>query len=263
MLGTIRRIVGSWAGERGDAVDLDEIVARLELAKIEVDRTRDRLMQEIEKEYGRMIEAAKRGDEETSELTAAELVLKKKVLTFVITYSKLLAMAIQRLKGARSIEMIARELATLEYVMKATSDYLLTTSPEVTLKLHNIMEATANVIRSAEISVSSLPSKHYAEVSPEIRQEIARVLAEAKKESDQIVPSVTAPKAAKAEQRVDQGAIEERLLQYVIARGGHISISQASADLGVSPEQVRHALKALEEKGKIQIHRKQAEQQLQ
>ncbi len=241
-------ITGSKPSVGDQAVDFDDVIARLQLAKMEVDRLKEQLISEVTSYYDRMVEAAKVGDSESLELTAAEVVLKKKILTSVITYSKLLALAIQRLRDARDIETMIKVLAPLEYIMKAADDYLASISPEAVMRINSALEATERVIRGAQVTASLLPQAR-VELDPEVREEISRAIAEANRESDSIVARV----------RSLQSDLEEALLNYIKASGGTINVVKAAKDLNTTPEAVKATLEALESKGLIRVYRRQSE----
>ncbi|MEM4558709.1 MAG: hypothetical protein QW208_02000 [Acidilobaceae archaeon] len=251
VLDVVRRVfgLGTKAKSLNEGVDFDEVMAKLQIAKMEVDRVKNQLIDEINRFYDKMIEAAKNKDNDTLELTATEIVLKKKVLTSILTYSKLLTLAIQRLDDARNIDTLVKVLAPLEYVMRATDDYIATISPETALKLSSLLEATERVIRGVEMTASYMPSARIIELDPEARQEIARVVAEANRESEMIV---------KTPSRLED-SLEEKLLEYIRSRGGSISISIAARELNVKPEDIWRTLEKLEDKGLVKIYRRQAE----
>ncbi|MCX8195883.1 MAG: winged helix-turn-helix transcriptional regulator [Acidilobaceae archaeon] len=245
----VRRFVSFWGERKGEEVDLDEIVSRLQVAKVEIDGIKSRLMEEIGRQYDNMLEAANAKDEEALHLAASELVLKRKMLMVVLTYSKLLSLTIQRINDAKNIESIAKALAPLGYVLKAGDEYLAAVSPEIVSSLTSVIELADGIRRRVESTTSYLPSARIAEIDAEARQEIARLIAEAKRESEQLarVPEIYSK------------PLEERLLEYVREKGGAISISAAAKELGVTPSDVRRALEALEERGVIRVFRKQAE----
>ncbi|MDM7274527.1 MAG: hypothetical protein P3X22_000140 [Thermoprotei archaeon] len=230
-----------------DGVDFDDIVARLHMAKMEVDSLKEHLVRDIEGHYDSMLSAARRGDSESLELMAAEVVLKRKILASVITYSKLLALAIQRINDARNIETLVKVLTPLEYVMRAAGDYLTAVSPETAARLNSVIEATERVIRSTDITASYIPAARL-DLDPEVRQEIARVVAEANRESEMLTSN-----------RVKTVSLEDRLLEHIKSRGAVINVGKAAKELNATPEEVREALKSLEAKGLIKLYRREAE----
>lgn len=251
VLSVVRRIASAISGWRFDVeeqrIDFDEVIARLQLAKMEIDRLKEQLVNEISSYYDRMVNAARSGDSETLELTAAEVVLKKKILTSVITYSKLLALAIQRIRDARDVETLVKVLAPLEYVMKATDDYLASVSPETVMKISSVLETTERLIRNTQVTASLLPSAR-VEVDPEVREEIARAVAEANRESESLVSGVRTS--------ID---MERALLDYIRSSGGIINVSKAARDLNTTPEVIRATLESLQSKGLIRVHRRSVE----
>ncbi len=230
-----------------NSVDFDDIVARLHMAKIEVDSLKEHLIRDIEGHYDSMLSAARKGDSESLELMAAEVILKRKILASVITYSKLLALAIQRINDARNIETLVRVLAPLEYVMRAAGDYLTAVSPETAARLNSVIEATEKVIRSTDITASYMPAARL-DLDPEVRREIARVVAEANRESEILTSN-----------KVKTVSLEEKLLEHIKSSGAIINVGKTARELNVSPEEVREALKSLEARGLIKVYRREAE----
>lgn len=246
VLRKVTSMVGFRPSVESEGVDFDEIIARLQLAKMEVDRLKEQLVNEISSYYDRMVNAVRTGDSEALELAAAEVVLKKKILTSVITYSKLLALAIQRIRDARDVETLVRVLAPLEYVMKAADDYLATVSPETVMRINSVLEATERVIRSTGLTASMLPSVR-VDLDSEVREEIARAVAEASRESDSIVS------------RAHRDNLEEKLLEYIRGSGGIINVGKAARDLSTTPEAIKAALESLQAKGLIKLHKRVSE----
>ncbi|MEN2999311.1 MAG: winged helix-turn-helix transcriptional regulator [Acidilobaceae archaeon] len=248
VLDSIMKVFG-FRGEDKSDLDYDEILARLEIAKFEVDKIKGQLIDEIGKQYDRMIEAAKSKDKDNLQIMASELVLKRKVLTTVIAYSKLIELAIRRINDARNIESLARALAPLTLVLRASDEYLSTVSPQIVASITSVIELASSVSKRVEATASYLPTASLGEIDAETRQEIAKAMAEASRESEEIVKVPIAY----------QKSLEERVLEYVRAKGGFISISAAAKELGVTPGEVRKALEALESKGVIRVFRKQPE----
>ncbi|MEM1927223.1 MAG: hypothetical protein QXS85_00565 [Acidilobaceae archaeon] len=218
-------------------IDFDEIAARLELAKLEVDRARDQLTSEIAGYYDRMQAALRASDSDTAEMIAAEIVLKKKILTALTAYSKLLGIAIQRVRDARNIETLIRSIAPLDYWLRATNSYLAQVSPELVGRLSNVMVSAESLIREVGVLADNMPVAK-VEIDPEVRQEIAYALAEL---------------GIRVQSQSQD--LEKALLDYVKTRGGRISLSAAARDLNTTPEAVKRALESLEAKGLIRVHK--------
>ena len=230
----------------GESIDFDEIVARLQIVKMEVDRIKDQLVNDINVYYDRMLAAARSNDRETLELSAAELVLKKRVLRAVMTYSKLLNIAIARINDARSIDALVKALTPLDYAMKAMDEYLSTVSPETAAKLSSIIESTERFIRSTSLAASYLPTaRSMGELDPEVKREIARIVAEVQREAEEIAPEPRIREFSKS--------LEERLVDYIKRSGGVIKVSQAAKELGVDREEIIKALRRMHEKGLIRL----------
>ncbi len=228
-----------------EALDYDDIIARLQVAKNEIDRIKSQLMNEISEYHDKLVAAIRKNDRDAIEEAAAEIVLKKKVLRGVLAYGKLINMAIHRINDARSIEAIARSLASLEYALAGMSDYMNALSPEVTAKLVGVIESAERVIRGTSVMAGNLPRPvNPLEMDPEIREEIAKAMREAQAESEDLL---RIPATIKTRN------IEDELLDYIRRNKGVVNIKKASQELGVAPEEVKRALFNLYKKGVIKI----------
>lgn len=259
-----------------DSFDFNEVLSRLQLAKTEIDALKNQIVTEIQALYDKMVAAARRGDRDSLEVYAAEIVLKKRILTAVMAYSKMLAIAIARIQDARSLEQVTRIMLGIEYAVRGLDEYLSNVSPEMAARLSGILAATERSIAGTAYMAGSMPlPKSALELDPEVKREIARVMAEVRREVDELVPTGELEKVASAgrareekrggsegQESQQRGAsLEERLLDYIKRRGGRIRLSQAARDLGVTPDEVREALRRLQEKGLIRVRRRQAQAQ--
>jgi predicted transcriptional regulator len=250
------------------AFDFDDLIAKLQIAKMEVDRVRHQILEEVRAHTARLIEAVKRKDRDAIQIHAAEIVLKKKLLAALTTYSRLLELTIVRVQDARSIESLAKALAPLEYALRAMDDYLAATSPEVAARLASVVETAERVVRSTSFLAGNLPrAPSPADLDPEVQREIARVMAEVSREVNELVPSVgvepveparpqkRAEKQASSgrERRLSEEEIDKALLDYIKRKGGVVKLSEAAKELGVSKEEVVMALRRLHRKGLIKI----------
>ena len=281
--GIFRRFWGAGKGEVETATsqtsidggfDFDDLIAKLQLAKIEVDRVKHQVLEEARLHASRLVEAVKRRDRDSAQIHAAELVLKKKMYKALSTYSRLLELAIVRVQDARSIESLAKALTPLEFAMRAMDDYLAATSPEVAARLASIVEAAERVVRGTSFMASNLPmARSPAEIDPEIQREIARVMAEVAREADEVMPSfdvdvelegrvgntrvkgstrLTTIKAEARAARSDE-EVDRMVLEYIKSSGGVVKLSKAAKDLGLSKEELIKALRRLSDKGLIKI----------
>ncbi len=257
--------------------DFDDLIAKLHLAKMEVDRVRHQVLEEARLHASRLVEAVKRRDKDAAQIHAAELVLKKKLYKALTTYSRLLELTIVRVQDARSIESLAKALTPLEFAMRAMDDYLAATSPEVAARLSAIVETAERVVRSTGFMASNLPrARSPAEMDPELQREIARVIAEVSREVNEVMPdfdvepevaqrptkrkenSGSAGKAAKKATRPSEDEIDKMVLDYIKSRRGVIKLSEASKELGIDKDEIIRAIRRLHEKGLIRVAGAQA-----
>ncbi|MCE4604498.1 MAG: MarR family transcriptional regulator [Aeropyrum sp.] len=233
-----------------EAIDYDEILARLQLTKTEVDSMRNMVLSEIRSFYDKMIAAARKKDIDSLHIHAAEIVLKKRILKALTMYSRLIELAIIRIQDARNIESLARALAPLEFAMRAMDEYLAATSPEIAARLSSIVQTTERVVKSTSITVSNIPiPTAQLELDPEVKREIARVLADVSREVDDLVPDperVVSPKPREEE-------LDTRVYEHIKRSGGVVKIGRLAEELGVERDEIVRSLRRLQRKGLIRI----------
>ena len=162
----------------------------------------------------------------------------------------------------------------IEYAVRGLDEYLSSVSPEMAARLSGILAATERSIAGTVFMADSLPMPRSAlDLDPEVEKEIARVMAEVRREVDELVPTRDIERVAASRRQVKSAAasrtggrreekpLEERLLDYIKSRRGRIKLSEAARDLGATPEEVREALRRLQEKGLIKVRRRQAQGQ--
>ncbi|MEB3861132.1 MAG: hypothetical protein GSR84_02800 [Desulfurococcales archaeon] len=248
VVGTLKKLLGigvgrEWASgaeaqDPADAygfpaaeIDYDDIIARLQVAKMEIDRMKYQLLSEIDKLNTSLLEAARRRNMDAMEEYAAEIVLKKKVLKSVIMYQKLINIAINRVNEARSIESLVKALAPLDYAMRGMNEFLYTMSPEIVTKLNAIKESTERLIRGTDMLANGLPrGRVNLGIDEEVKREIAR-------------------------EKIKKRDLEKELLDYIKKSGGVINLKKAAEELGVDVAELKKALYRLQEKGLIKVSR--------
>ncbi len=271
VVGTLKKLLGigvgrEWASgaeaqDPADAygfpaaeIDYDDIIARLQVAKMEIDRMKYQLLSEIDKLNTSLLEAARRRNMDAMEEYAAEIVLKKKVLKSVIMYQKLINIAINRVNEARSIESLVKALAPLDYAMRGMNEFLYTMSPEIVTKLNAIKESTERLIRGTDMLANGLPrGRVNLGIDEEVKREIARALREAQVESDKLIPNI--PIQGIAREKIKKRDLEKELLDYIKKSGGVINLKKAAEELGVDVAELKKALYRLQEKGLIKVSR--------
>ena len=235
-----------------EGFNYDDVLAQLNIVKGEIDRAKLLLMDEVAR-YSEKLKAAIRSrDNEGIIEAASELAIKKKVLKAVATYSKLIEIAMERIKDSRNLEAIASTLSSLQYAMNSMSQYLSNLAPDVMSRLLTLTELTESVINKAKLLSASIPEpKSLAVLDDEAKKLIAEAAREASEETERIAPKVPAT--------FDPAVLEARLLDYIKANNGVLSISKASEALGVPPEVVRELLARLQAKGVIRLEPLQAQ----
>jgi predicted transcriptional regulator len=229
-----------------EGINYDDILAQLNIVKSEVDRYKLKLLGEINEYHTKLVGAIRAHDNESIEINASELVIKKRVYKLVASYGHLIGIAIERIKDARTMEAITKALAPLHYAMGAISNYLSGLAPDATASLASVFESTESVIRKVNVLSSVLPEgRSLALLDDDVKKAISEAMAEAQAETEKLTPQV--PRAVSPEE------LEAKLIEYIKASGGVIRVSKVAEELGVSPAAVRDMLARLEAKGVLKV----------
>ncbi len=257
----LRRILGrTGVGEEAapeygvfyDVSPHDELISRLQRVKVEFDNIKYRLINEIESEERRLVEAIKKGDSEEINEIAATIMVKKNMLKGAMTLTRIISMSIGMIENARNLEAMAAAIAGVNMALKAYGEHLSAVNPEAMSAIAEFIDESQKIIASTMTASANMPSHKLDFTSdPQIREIIAKAAREAMKESDRIVgPIDELIREAKAKTPED---IEKDLLDYIKKNNGVVRIREAASQLGVTPEEVKQALFRLHEKGLVQI----------
>ncbi|MDP8002685.1 MAG: hypothetical protein ACP5I6_02090 [Caldisphaera sp.] len=229
-----------------EGIDYDGILAQLSIVKMEIDRVKTSLVNEIQGYYEKMVSSAKSKDTENMEINAAEIVLKKKVLKAVLAYGNMIELAIRRVQDTRNLESIIKIIGPLKYAMSAMDEYLTGLAPQAVTSLSNVIEATEGVIRKAGVITNAIPQgSSISELLPEASELMANALANAQKEADQLSPRVP--------DSFDPEVIERKVLDYIRQTNGVLSLKKASQELGIPLNIIKDTLYRLEARGIIKV----------
>jgi len=225
---------------------LDEAISRLTFLRDELGRLKYKIVNEVDEYYRRMQDSAARGDRESVETFAAEIVMKQKVLKAVIAYIKLLDYVIAKLRSSKDVTELAKHFAGIEYVMGMVANYLAHESPEMAVMISNTISQAESVIRNSQILVESLP-KPVITQDAEVRKLIAQAFAEAQREAEILTPQLP------AYAQIDYEALEKQLIEHIQRNNGVLNVRRAAEELGVTPQTVKEVLYRLQKKGVITI----------
>ena len=227
-------------------IDYDEILAQLNMVKFEIDRIKTTIADEIQVYYKKMMDAIRSKDREGSEINAAEIVLKKRVLKSILAYGNMVELAIRRVQDTRSLESIVKIIGPLRYAMGAMDEYLASVAPQAVTTLSNAIEVTEGVIRKARMITDSIPkASSMGELLPEANELLSSAFVEAEKEVEKLSPKVP--------ESLDPEAIEKKILNYIKQKSGLLNLKKASEDLGIPLEAIKEALYRLEARGVIKV----------
>ncbi|WP_292319242.1 hypothetical protein [Caldisphaera sp.] len=231
---------------QGEGIDYDEILAQLGIVKMELDRIKTTIINEIQGYYEKMIDSKRSNDNEGAEMSAAEIVLKKRVLKAVLAYGNMIELAIRRIQDTRSLESIVKVLAPLKYAMSSMDEYLSGFAPEAVTSLSNVLEETEGVIRKTGIISNTIPQgKSVSELVPEASELITSAIAKAQKEAEQLSPKVP--------ETFDPEIIERKVFEYIKEKNGVLSLKKASEELGIPLNIIKATLYRLEARGIIKV----------
>ncbi len=224
----------------------NEFLTRLKMSKDDLERLKIKLVSDIHALKENMIAALKRGDKDTAETIAADLVLKKKVLKGVIAYIKLLSIMESRLETARTMDSIMAIARYMDPLLKGLSEYIENVGPEYVAALYTTRDTVSQIYRSTSLLADSMP-QHFSvtEFDSEVKELVKKAMQEAYIESEALVPEV--PKT------IDYEELENQLIEYIKSNNGVISLKAAAKELGVSPKLIRETLYRLARKGIITV----------
>ncbi len=226
--------------------DFDELLARIDVARDEIDRLRYRLEQEIGEMKLKAIKAIRAGDRDTAETIAADIVVKKKLLKGLTVYSKLLALLKSRLKTAKDLTSIAQIAGVINGVSRIIEGYAEDIGAEWVARIVETQHLVERITSNNLVAVEHMPERvEMGTFSNEISDELAQIFKEAHVESESLVSDV--PGA------IDYEVLEEKLVEYIRANNGVLSIKKAARELGVSPKIVKEVLYRLAKKGVIKV----------
>ncbi len=241
--------------EFGQQVDYDEIVASLEVKKLEIERLTGMLVHEVKDSYARIVDAMKNNDRETAELIAAEVAMKNTLIKALAMVSRLLHLAISRIKTAKSADELAKILGPAVVMLRNLNDYMASVAPEVAAQLSAIKDEIERLYAIPGINLDYLKIKGVTDLVPESKEILRKAYEEASKDVERLLPPP--PEEASGVRIVDLEELQEQLLEYIKRNEGRINITKAARELGVTPELIRKALFRLEEKGVIRLTRVQ------
>ncbi len=236
----------------GREVDYDEIAANLEVKRLELEQMMGSLISEVKDSYSKIVDSIKRGDREGAELLAAEVAMKNTLIKALAMVSKLLKLAVSKIRTAKSVEELAKVLGPAVIMLRNINEYMTTMAPEVAAQLSAIKDEIERLYAIPGINVEHARIRGITDLVPESKEVLRKAYEEASKDLERILPPP--PEEAREVRPIDLEELQERLLNYIRERGGRISIRRAAEDLGVSQEAIRKALFRLEERGLIRLH---------
>ncbi len=233
-------------------VDYDEIAANLEVRRLELEQMMGMLVSEVKESYSKIVDSIRRGDRENAELIAAEVAMKNTLIKALAMVSKLLKLAISKIKTAKSVEELAKVLGPAVIMLRNINEYMTSMAPEVAAHLSAIKDEIERLYAIPGINLDYVKVKGITDLVPESKEVLRKAYEEASKDLERILPPP--PAEAREVKPVDMEELQRKLLNYIKRMGGKISIKKAAEDLEVSEEAIRRALFRLEERGVIRLH---------
>ncbi len=236
----------------GKSTDYDEIAANLEVKRLELEQMMGSLVSEVKESYMRIVDSIKRGDREGAELLAAEVAMKNTLIKALAMVSKLLKLAVSKIRTAKSVDELAKVLSPAVVMLRNINEYMTTMAPEVAAQLSAIKDEIERLYAIPGINVEHVRVRGITDLVPESKEVLRKAYEEASRDLERILPPP--PEEARNVRPIDLEELQERLLDYIRMRGGRISIRKAAEDLNVSQEAIRRTLFRLEERGLIRLH---------
>jgi len=254
--------VGLELGSAAEAgVDYDGVMANLEYKRMEIEQVKDMVVREIKEAYDSIVKAIKEGDRETAELLAAEVALKKNIVKALSLVSKLLKLAIARIRTAKTAEEAVKALGPVVAVLRSVGPYLSNVSPELAVQISAIRDEIERLYMTPGLDIQGINTKSVLDIAPEAKRILREAAREASEELSYLLPEepVEASKSI-----INVETFSGKLLEYIKRNGGKLNVKKASKDLGAPEELVRAALHYLEKKGviRVRVARERASQPL-
>ena len=241
---------GVGLGIADDYADYDSVMANLEYKRMEIEQVKEMVAMEIKETYDAIVRSVKEGDRETAELLAAEVALKKNIVKALSLVSKLLKLAVTRIRTAKTTEEAVKALGPVVAVLRSVSPYLSNVSPELAVQIASIREEIERLYSMPGIQVQGLDTKGILDLVPEAKNVLRQAVREASEDVSRLLPEE--PREA-SEVEVDIEEAAARLIEYIKANGGRLNVKKAAQELGLSPSLVRAALRHLEKRGLIKL----------
>ncbi len=241
---------GVGLGVADDYADYDSVMANLEYKRMEIEQVKEMVAMEIKETYDAIVRSVKEGDRETAELLAAEVALKKNIVKALSLVSKLLKLAVTRIRTAKTTEEAVKALGPVVAVLRSVSPYLSNVSPELAVQIASIREEIERLYSMPGIQVQGLDTKGILDLVPEAKNVLRQAVREASEDVSRLLPEE--PREA-SEVEVDIEEAAARLIEYIKANGGRLNVKKAAQELGLSPSLVRAALRHLERRGLVKL----------
>ncbi|MEB2836482.1 MAG: MarR family transcriptional regulator [Desulfurococcales archaeon] len=241
---------GVGLGVTDDYADYDSVMANLEYKRMEIEQVKEMVAMEIKETYDAIVRSVKEGDRETAELLAAEVALKKNIVKALSLVSKLLKLAVTRIRTAKTTEEAVKALGPVVAVLRSVSPYLSNVSPELAVQIASIREEIERLYSMPGLQVQGLDTKGILDLVPEAKNVLRQAVREASEDVSKLLPEE--PREA-SEVEVDIEEAAARLIEYIKANGGRLNVKKAAQELGLSPSLVRAALRHLEKRGLVKL----------
>src|SRR5467141_131338 len=249
---------------------IEQALFRLNTQKAKLEQTSMRLQQRDKEMFQRTVGAELSKDSSHARLYANECAEIRKMAHIVLSSELALERVILRLQTIEEFGDIMTQIAPVIGIVRETRGRIAGVIPEVANELGEVndmlsdMELETGQIpdQGADVQTSSDEAKKVLEESsaiasqqmkerfpelptPEPRQ--ATVVAKPQASEPRIPIAVTSGGI----EEISRPPLEDRVLGYIKAHNGELSVNSASDELDVPPEDIRQSLQKLRDDGKI------------
>lgn len=247
-----------------------EIVIKLREYKDMLEETVSRLRSRHDELFKSAITAYVRGDKAKATIYVNELAEIRKIITNIYTAVLALEKAILRIETIKELSSVNPTLTSVLAILNVLKGQISNVVPEVATGIETLSNEIRNLIvtTSGNVIPQDRVSDTMSAEAQKILQEVKEI-AEAKlsKSLPQIPDELLKTSGTQVGVRVMTSndiqqqtnkkvttynqSLEDKVLEYVIAHGGFIDVSDAARQFNVSKEEILQALKALKEKNKV------------
>ena len=235
---------------------------RLHTQLEKLEHTYARLHERDTELFQRCVGAQVSNDAGHAKIYANECAEIRKIAKVVLGSQLALERVILRLETVGEFTDVMLELAPLMYIVKETKTKIVGIVPQVANELDEVNSMLGDLTYEAgEVNNTALPIEATDDEAKKVLEETGLIAEEKVREHFPDLSSIENEPIHKVEAIPELATLipdmetetEERVYDYAKRHNGELSIKSCATDIGKTPEEVRVALRKLQESGKVAI----------